>query len=162
MRKITIRHFIVLLTAVLISPIAAADDADDIRAVVDVYLATEGSDLKKQASLMTDDRIFINQGRRQTNNVANMEGQIAASERNRELDPKTTLSVNGEDVIIRVYGNAAVASFYRYWNVLASAESIRAGNAPSGPPDDIVTLVLAKSGGDWKIVHTHQSALSNN
>ncbi len=162
MRKIATRRFSALLAIVLISPIAAADDADDVRAVVDEYLATE-SDLANQAKLMSDDRSFIAGGIRQTNNVNNMKNQIAAAKRNQELDPDTRLSVTGEDVIVRVIGDdAAVASFYRFWTVLASAESIRAGRNPQGPPNDAVTLVLAKMGGNWKIVHTHQSPIGGN
>lgn len=166
MRKIATRHFSAvasaLLAVVLISPIAAADDADDVRAVVDEYLATEG-DLANQAKLMTDDRSFIAGGFRQTNNVNNMKNQTAAAMRNKELDPDTQLSVTGEDIIVRVIGDdAAVASFYRFWTVLASAESIRAGRNPQGPPNDAVTLVLAKTGGNWKIVHTHQTPIGGN
>ena len=92
------------LAAALASPIASADDADDVRAVVDEYLASEG-DLAKQARLMSDDRSFIAGGFRQTDNVVNMRNQLAAAERNRELDPDTRLSVRGEDVIIRVIGD---------------------------------------------------------
>ncbi len=166
MRKIATRRFSAvasaLLAVVLISPIAAADDADDVRAVVDEYLATEG-DLANQAKLMTDDRSFIAGGFRQTNNVNNMKNQAAAAMRNQELDPDTRLSVTGEDIIVRVIGDdAAVASFYRFWTVLASAESIRAGRNPQGPPNDAVTLVLAKMGGNWKIVHTHQTPIGGN
>ncbi len=166
MRKTAIRHFSAvastLLAVVLISPIAAAVDADDVRAVVDEYLATE-SDLANQAKLMSDDRSFIAGGFRQTNNVNNMKNQMAAAKRNQELDPDTRLSVTGEDVIVRVIGDdAAVASFYRFWTVLASAESIRAGRNPQGPPNDAVTLVLAKMGGNWKIVHTHQTPIGGN
>ena len=62
MKRIAIRRLSamvgILLAAVVISPIASADDADDVRAVVDEYLATEG-DLARQARLMTDDRSFI-------------------------------------------------------------------------------------------------------
>ena len=163
MKRIATRHFggvvSALLAAALVSPIASADDVDDVRAVVDTYLATETTDLKKQASLMTDDRVFIAGGLRQTDNVANMNGQIANAQRNRELDPDVQVIVTGEDVIIRVYGDAAVASFYRYWNVISGAESVRAGRNASGPPPGVVTLVLAKMGGDWKIVHTHQSSI---
>ncbi len=166
MKRITIRHLggvvSVLLAAALVSPIASADDADDVRAVVDEYLATEG-DLAKQAKLMTDDRSFIANGFRQTDNARNMKNQMAAAERNRELDPDTKFSVSGEDILIRVIGDdAAVASFYRFWTVLASAESVRAGRNPQGPPNDAVTLVLAKMGGDWKIVHTHQTPIDGN
>lgn len=163
MKRITSTYFGVaasaFLAAALASPIASADDADDVRAVVDMYLATETTDLKKQASLMTDDRVFIAGGLRQTDNVANMKVQIAGAKVNRELDPDAQVIVTGEDVIIRVYGDAAVASFYRYWNVISSAESVRAGRDASGPPPGVVTLVLAKMGRDWKIVHTHQSSI---
>jgi len=166
MRKIAVRRFSAVASAilaiVLVSPIAAADDADDVRAVVDEYLATE-SDLASQAELMSDDRSFIAGGFRQTNNVNNMKNQAAAAMRNKELDPDTRLSVTGEDIIVRVIGDdAAVASFYRFWTVLAGADSIRAGRNPQGPPNDAVTLVLAKMGGNWKIVHTHQSPVGGN
>ena len=104
MRKIAPRRFSAVASAlfavVLISPIAAADDADDVRSVVDEYLATEG-DLANQAKLMTDDRSFIAGGFRQTNNVNNMKNQTAAAMRNKELDPDTRLSVTGEDIIPR-------------------------------------------------------------
>ena len=166
MKRITSTYFGVaasaFLAAALASPIASADDADDVRAVVDMYLATETTDLKKQASLMTDDRVFIAGGLRQTDNVANMKVQIAGAKVNRELDPDAQVIVTGEDVIIRVYGDAAVASFYRYWNVISSAESVRAGRDASGPPPGVVTLVLAKMGRDWKLVHTHQSNMGGN
>jgi len=166
MKTIAIRHIAgvlsVLLAAALFSPIAAAADADDVRAVVDEYLASEGN-LEKQAGLMTDDRSFIAGGFRQTDNVTNMKNQTAAAKRNQELDPDTRLSVTGEDVVIRVIGDdAAVASFYRFWTVLASADSVREGRNPQGPPNDAVTLVLEKMGGDWKIVHTHQSPIGGN
>jgi ketosteroid isomerase-like protein len=162
MKRIATRRSIVLLAAVLISPLAAADDAADVRAVVDEYLATEG-DLARQARLMTDDRSFIAGGFRQTNNVRNMNNQMAAAKRNQELDPGTKVSVAGEDIIVRMIGDeAAVASFYRFWTVLASADSVREGRNPQGPPNDAVTLVLGKVGNNWKIVHTHQTPVGGN
>ncbi len=152
----------ILLAAALVSPIASADDTDDVRAVVDEYLATE-SDLAKQARLMTDDRSFIAGGFRQTDNVRNMKNQLAGEKRALELDPDAQFSVSGEDVIVRVIGDdAAVASFYRFWTVLSSADAVREGRNPQGPPNDAVTLVLAKMGNDWKIVHTHQTPIGGN
>jgi len=148
-----------LLSVVLISPMALADDEDDVRALIDTYVETEVVDLRKQMSLMADDRVFINGGLRQTDNAANMKSQMANTARNRELDPDAEVIVTAEDVMVRVIGgNAAVASFYRYWNVINSADAVRAGVAGGGgPPPAAVTLVLAKMGGNWKIVHTHQS-----
>ncbi len=166
MKRITIRRLSavvsVLLAAALVSPIASADDADDVRAVVDEYLATEG-DLARQARLMADDRSFIAGGFRQTDNVRNMKNQLAGEKRARDLDPDGQFSVSGEDVLIRVIGDdAAVASFYRFWTILASADAVREGRNPQGPPNDAVTLVLEKMGRDWKIVHTHQSPIGGN
>ena len=151
-----------VVAAALISPIAAAADVDDVRAVVYEYLATEG-DLERQARLMTDDRSFIANGFRQTDNIRNMTNQMAAAARNQELDPDTRLSVAGEDIMIRMLGDeGAVASFYRFWTVLASADSVRQGRNPQGPPNDAVTLVLQKIDGDWMIVHTHQTPVGGN
>ena len=125
MKRIAIRRLSavvsVLLALALVSPIASADDADDVRAVVDEYLASEG-DLARQARLMTDDRSFIAGGFRQTDNVSNMKNQMAGAKRSSELDPGGRLSVSGEDILIRVLGDdAAVASFHRFGPVLASA-----------------------------------------
>ncbi|MDX1405588.1 MAG: nuclear transport factor 2 family protein [Woeseiaceae bacterium] len=151
-----------LTAAMLLVPSAMAADIDDVRAVVNQYLATEG-DLERQARLMTDDRSFIAGGFRQTDNVTNMQNQIAAQKRNQELDPDSRLTVTGEDIRIRMLGNrGAVASFYRFWTVLVSADSVREGRNPQGPPNDAVTLVLEKIGNDWKIVHTHQSPVGDN
>lgn len=166
MRTITLSRICapvcVLLAAAFTAPVAMAADVDDVRAVVNQYLATEG-DLEKQARLMTDDRSFIAGGFRQTDNVANMRNQMAAAARNRELDPGLRLNVRGEDIMIRMLGDrGAVASFYRFWTVLPSAEAVRQGRNPQGPPNDAVTLVLAKMGNDWKIVHTHQTPIGGN
>ncbi len=166
MKSMTNRRFGVLasafLAAALASPIASAADADDVRAVIDTYLATETVDLAKQASLMTDDRTFIAGGVRQTDNVANMKNQIAGAKLGRELDPDATVIVTAEDVKIRVMGDAAVASFYRYWNVIPGAAAVREGRDGGGPPNMAVTLVFEKMGRDWKIVHTHQSNKAGN
>ena len=166
MKRIATRHFRVVasafLVAALASPIASAADADDVRAVIDTYLATETVDLAKQASLMTDDRTFIAGGVRQTDNVANMKSQIAGAKLGRELDPNATVIVTAEDVKVRVMGDAAVASFYRYWNVIPGATAVREGRDGGGPPNMAVTLVFEKMGRDWKIVHTHQSNMAGN
>ena len=152
----------ILLAAALVSPIASADDADDVQAVIDTYLATETVDLAKQASLMTDDRTFIAGGVRQSDNVANMKNQMAGANLGKELDPDATVIVTAEDVKIRVMGNGAVASFYRYWNVVPGADAVREGRDGGGPPNMAVTLVFEKMGGNWKIVHTHQSNMGGN
>ncbi len=162
MKSMATRHFGIVLSvfaaAALASPIASADD---VRAVVDEYLATEGG-LANQAGLMSDDRSFIAGGFRQTDNVNNMKNQIAGAKLGRELDPDATVIVTAEDVKVRVMGDAAVASFYRYWNVIPGATAVREGRDGGGPPNMAVTLVFEKMGRDWKIVHTHQSNMAGN
>ena len=151
----------VLLLSMFIAPLAAADDEADVRAVLAKYVATETSDLAEQAKLMSDDRVYISGGVRTTDNVSNMKAQVAGQNLGRELDPDRMTMVTIEDVMVNVYGDAAVASFYRYWTVIPGADAVRAGANPQGPPDQVVTLVLAKSGRDWKIVHTHQSLMGS-
>lgn len=156
MRKLMLL-FVVLSLTFAVSVFAA--DKDDIQALIDEYVHLE-SNLAAQAKLMTDDRIMISAGRRQTDNATNMKVQIANEAVLEKLDPGAELTVTAEDPIIRVYGETAIASFYRYWDVVPSAEAVKeSGEFPSGPPPDIVTLVLVKQAGAWKIVHTHMSAL---
>ena len=158
MRGKAIKIFAVLAATAIISPAALADDEDDVRAVIAEYVATETTDLAKQATLMSDDRVYITGGYRFTDNVANMKGQIATQNRNRAMDPDTQSIVTIEDLMIRMHGDAATASFYRFFNIVWSADAIAAG--ASGPgPRQVVSMVLAKDGRDWKIVQTHQTAL---
>ena len=161
MNKAFLRALVAVLCGMLLAPAAFADDEDDVRAVIDRYIATETTDLADQAKLMTDDRVYISGGIRTTDNVSNMKAQIAGQNLVRQVDPDRMVMVRAEDVMVRVYGDAAVASFYRYWTVVPGADAVRAGANPQGPPDQVVTLVLAKNGRDWKIVHTHQSLMGS-
>ena len=106
MRPTKIQFFAAVMLSVLLAPFAAADDEDDVRAVIDRYVATESTDLAAQARLMTNDRVYISGGVRTTDNVSNMTGQVAGQDLARELDSATTVIVNVEDVLIRVYGEA--------------------------------------------------------
>jgi len=161
MRKITSQILVVAAFVMFSAPAALADDEDDVRAVIAQYVATETTDLAKQAALMTDDREYISGGVRTTNNAANMRGQIAAQKRNQAMDPNTQPIVTIEDLHLRMYNGVATASFYRFFNVVLSAEAIAAGRTANGP-SQIVSMVLAKVGRDWKIVQTHQSPMGGN
>lgn len=139
---------------------AFADDKADVQHLIDEYCRLE-SNLTEQAKLMTADRVMINVGRRQTDQATNMKVQIENEKVNMKLDPQGQLIVTAADPIIHVYGDTAVASFYRYWDYIPSAEFIKAmnGNVPSGPPPNIVTVVAVKQAGAWKIAHMHMSPL---
>ena len=74
------------------------------------------------------------------------------------MDPDALYYATREDQIVRVYGDdAAVASFRRNLNFRPSAEGMRNGMNNS-TTRQLVTVVMAKVNGDWKIVHTHISS----
>jgi hypothetical protein len=113
---------------------------------------------------MTDDRIFILSGRRLTDQAANMKNQQASQDRNKKRDPERQFIVTAVDPIVRVYGDAAVASFYWHWNTIYGAAFLDkvAPNTPSSTISYIVTHVLVRDGGVWKIAHTHLSPTNAN
>ena len=161
------RNLSLVLSALTLSfaaQTAAAADEDDIREVLDDYLRFETDDLRKQQDLMTDNSIFVNPGRRHTVHERDGEVQVAMQKMLQELDPDTRLLVNAEDVIIRIYGgDAAIVSFYRFWDRIPSVESVRSrGSVPPSPPPNIVTLVMVKESGDWKIALRQNSRLHPN
>ena len=146
------------VTSIGLTSAAVADDTDHVVAIVDRYVATE-TELAEQAKLMTDDRTIIVAGARFTDNVANMRGQLAGEKLREELDPDGVMIVTIEDPLVRAYGDAAVASFYRHWTWVPGAAAVRSGNAGNPPPSQVVTLVLNKVRGDWTIVHTQISPM---
>lgn len=145
------------LTLSLYATPVLADSHGGVQAVIDEYIRLESVDLAKQGELMTDDRVYIIGGTRQTDNVANMRAQVAGEKLAQALDPDAVMVVTAEDVIVRMYGDTAVASFFRHWQLTPGPQAVRDGVAGNAPPTQVVTLVLAKMGQDWKIVHTHTS-----
>ena len=157
-REYGIRTLLQALTAVMIlaAPFAAADDEDDIRALLDRYAATEG-DLEAQARLIRSDRIMIAGGARQSDQAANMAVQIADRDHRAALEGGTAKwIIRIEDPIIRMYGDTAVASFVRLTSIYPP------NGEPINPPDLWVTLVLVKDRGNWGIAHTHVSPTGGN
>jgi hypothetical protein len=148
---------IVVLAGLIFAPIAFADDADDVLAVVKQYGDLEG-DLAAQSRLMRSDRVYVTGGMRQTDEAKNMAMQMAARAASEAVNGgKTTFTTIIEGPLIRVYGNVAVASFVRAFQVIPH-------NQPANPPGQPlwVTLVLVKEGGKWEIAHTHQSPAGGN
>lgn len=145
------------LTGLFLAPVAFADDAADVLAVVMQYGDTEG-DLAAQAKLMRSDRVFIAGDVRQTNEAKNMAGQMAARAAAEAVyGGKTKFMTLIEGPVIRVYGNVAVASFVRAFQTIPHNQLAN----PPGTPN-WVTLVLVKEGGKWGIAHTHQSPIGGN
>jgi len=150
--------YLVAIISLLLSMTARADDHDDVLALLDAYIETE-SDLMAQNALMSEDRIFISgaPAGRMTDNETNMMVQMHGESRRQEMDPGAIYFATREDQIVRVYGDAAVASFRRNLNFRPSAEGMRNGMS-NNTARQLVTVVMAKVNGDWKIVHTHISS----
>jgi hypothetical protein len=71
--------------------------------------------------------------------------------------------VDDRDRLVKFYGGgrAAVASFYRYMTYIIPADAPPEMAEPLAATQPMTfTLVLEKSEGEWKIVHTHVSNLA--
>jgi len=150
-------HLMAVL-ALFAAPMAIADDMDDVTALLNSYIKTEG-DIAEQGKLMSEDRVYIigAPAMRQTDNVANMTLQLLGEKRRNTLNPGGLYMATMEDEIVHVYGDAAVASFRRNLIWRPSVEGVRNGQS-NNTARQVVTVVMAKIDGDWKIVHTHISA----
>lgn len=146
-----------LIAGLMFAPFANADDHDSVLAFIKQYADLE-DDLAAQAELMTDDRIFVNGPVRLTDNAKNMANQMATRDAMERVNGGPTKFVTTiENPMVRMYGDVAVASFVRWFNTYPH-------NKPANPPGGMqwVTLVLVKDGRDWKIAHSHQSAIDLN
>ena len=140
-------------------------DIEKINSLIDKYRETEDAgDLMSQAKLMTADRVCIRPGNagRQTNQAMNMEIQQALIDEVKKLVPGAKWFTDARDRIIKLYGNGtvAVASFYWYRTLVLPADTPPEKRSLINPlPPLVMTQVLLKDGGDWKIAHTHASFL---
>jgi ketosteroid isomerase-like protein len=148
---------IAVLAGLVLAPYALADDEDDVLAVIYQYGELE-DDLDAQAKMMRDDRVFIAGGARRTDEAKNMAIQKANRAAGEAANGgKTKFITTIESPVVAVYGDVAVASFVRIFNVFPHNQP----PAPAGTPN-WVTLVLVKEGGEWGIAHTHQSPIGGN
>ncbi len=147
---------IIVLAGLLFAPYAFADDKDDILALIQKYGDLE-DDLDAQAMMMRADRVYISAGIRRTDEAKNMSIQKAGQAAGEAVDGgKTKIITEIESPTVALYGDVAVASFVRIFNVYPHNQPAVQG----GPV--WVTLVLVKEGGEWGIAHTHQSPAGGN
>jgi hypothetical protein len=143
------------LIGLVFAPFAFADDNDDVLAWIYEYGELE-DDLAAQSRMIRDDRVMIT-AVRQTDNAKNMAIQIANRKAGEAVSGgKTKFITTIESPQVAIYGNVAVASFVRMFNVYPHNQQSVGGNP------QWVTVVLVKEGGDWKLAHTHISAAGGN
>ena len=156
MKTFKIRALSLMFAAISIiaSPLVYADDADDVMAVVNQWAALEG-DLQEQAELIRSDRVQIAGNGRQSDQAGNLRVQLANyNARVRTMGGEPEMIVRLESPRVAVYGNTAVVSFVRLFNVIPPNGDPLPGNRAW------FTLVLVKDGGDWGIAHSHVSGIN--
>ena len=143
-------------------------DLDAINNLIDNYSKTEDEGkLLEQAKMMSKDRIWIgnNGAGRITDQNLNMNMQQAQVDALMKSVSGIKWFTDTRDRLIKFYGDGkvAVASFYWYRTfVLPSNTNSEKRNLMKKQPDPVViSLVLEKKKGVWKIVHTHTSSLVN-
>ena len=156
-KKIQGAFVLMAVLALFAAPMANADDLDDVEAVINQYIDSEGFDLTEQTKLMASDRTYISDGMIYSNNDKSMALQTAGNEVITKANPDVQRIATIEDLKIRLNGNAAVASFYRVINDTNSVENVRAGQSAMLSIYQTGTMVLFKMNDGWKIVHTHLS-----
>ena len=142
---------LVASVAILFAPLAFADDADDVMAVVQQWADTE-ADLVAQARLIRDDRVQVTGNGRQSDQAGNLRVQIANhNARVKTAGGEPEMIVRIESPQVAVYGDTAVVSFLRLFNVIPY-------NSDPVPQNRAwFTLVLVKERGSWGIAHSHVS-----
>jgi hypothetical protein len=145
---------LVASAAILFAPLAFADDADDVMAVVQQWADTE-ADLVAQAKLIRSDRVQVTGGGRQSDQAGNLRVQLANyNGRVRAAGGEPEMIVRIESPQVAVYGDTAVVSFMRLFNVFPY------NSDPLPTNRSWFTLVLVKERGSWGIAHSHVSQVN--
>lgn len=139
-------------------------DVDAINQLLDRYSALEDAmDMAGQAALMSADRVWVAAGfGRRVDQARNMAIQQATFDALKRQVPDIRVFTEDRDRLIKFHGNGSVAvvSFYRYQTAILPPDAPDAVVAAwASIPAAVGTLVLEKSGSEWKIVHTHFSPL---
>ena len=144
---------ITMLSSLAFSDALSADQGDvtDVLAVIQKWAELE-DDLEAQAELIRDDRVQVGGGIRQSNQAENLAVQLLRY--NALLDlwgGEPELMVRIEDPLVQIYGNVAVASFMRLFDIAPP------GRQPNETGAAWFSMVLVKENGEWKIAHHHVS-----
>ena len=128
-----------------------ADDEDDVMAVIYQWAALE-QDLEAQAALVRDDRVQIGGGIRQTDQDQNLAVQLMNYNAMVEsMGGEPEMIVRIESPLVRLYGDVAVASFVRLFNLVPPGERSQQVGAAW------FSMVLVREDNTWKIAHHHVS-----
>jgi len=139
--------FMVVMVA---TAVAMADDVDDVKAAMQRSQAAvnSGDAYAAAQSLLEGLTRFGPTG----GLLERLDPEERRKQRQASFDAGLNFNLQDRHIEVSVYGNTAVATSYRVGTI----------NRPDGTttrPNNRVTTVLIKQGGQWKIVHRHLSPL---
>ncbi len=140
-----------LVVGMSLMPVAIADDAEDVEAVVREHFATlnAGDQVAhmQQHHVPVYNRFTINGLRNHFDSIEEQQQQIQSV-----FDQGSKYNLRLTDVEVSVFGDSAVLSGYVVGSILRP-------NGNTIQRTDRYSAMLVKQGGQWKTVHAHASAL---
>ena len=140
-----------LVVGMSLMPVAIADDAEDVEAVVREHFATlnAGDQVAhmQQHHVPVYNRFTINGLRNHFDSIEEQQQQIQSV-----FDQGSKYNLRLTDVEVSVFGDSAVLSGYVVGSILRP-------NGNTIQRTDRFSAMLVKQGGQWKTVHAHASAL---
>ena len=139
-----------LVIGMFLTTVAMADDADDVEAVVREHFTTLNAgnmDAHLEQHHVAQLNRFMRNGLRvHFSSFEEQKNQIRAV-----YDNGSKYNLQLRDVEVNVYGNSAVFSGYLTGTIVRRNGTVSV--------TDRYSAMLVKQGGQWKTVHTHNSAL---
>ncbi len=141
-----------LVVGMFLMPAALADDADDVKAALQrSQVAGNTGDANTEARMLLEG--FTSFGPA-GGLLERLDLEEARKNRQAAFDAGLKFNLQDRHIDVRVYGNStAVATSYR-------VGTINLPNGNTARPNNRITTVLIKQGGQWKVVHRHLSPLS--
>ena len=150
LKKFGAFHLIAVLS-LFVTATAHADDRSDVEGVINAYVKSQTlENMNTQAKLMANDRTYIANGTRYSNNAISMALQTAGNSVTTKASPGIKRISTAEDVNIRLNGGAAIVSFYLIMNDINNAANVKAGQAVMKTVYATVSMALFKMDGvEW-------------
>ena len=141
------------VAGMFLTTVAMADDVDDVKAAAQrFYAALNAGDAGALTELHAAENTRFGPGGALLETSDSLEEQRKNQQAAFDAGPKYNLQARHIDV--RVYGNStAVATYY-------GVGSLAFPDGTTAQPNNRITTVLIKQGGQWKVVHRHLSPLS--
>ena len=141
-----------LVVGMFLTTVAIADDVDDVKAAMQrSQVAGNTGDANTEARILLEEVTSFGFA---GGLLERFDLEEARKNRQAAFDAGLKFNLQDRHIEVSVYGNStAVATSYRVGTItLPNGNTVR--------PNNRITTVLIKQGGQWKVVHRHLSPLS--